>query len=335
MKILLTGAAGFIGFHLAQQLLQLGHHVEGIDNLNDYYDVQLKKDRLQQLSRHESFNFHHQDIACQSELFDLMKNAAIEIIINLAAQAGVRYSISHPESYIQTNLVGFANILEAARQFKIKHLIFASSSSVYGANSSTPFKESQHTDHPVSLYGATKKSNEMMAHSYASLFNIPMTGLRFFTVYGPWGRPDMAYFKFTKNILAGNAIDVYNHGNMQRDFTYIDDIVSGIIGCLNHSARPANYFDKANPNPAISYAPYRIYNIGNTKTVKLMDFIQAIEKACDKKAILNHLPMQAGDVLATHADVSLLQSLCDYHPTTDIEQGVLHFVKWYRNYYGK
>ncbi|WP_423062528.1 NAD-dependent epimerase [Candidiatus Paracoxiella cheracis] len=333
MNILVTGCAGFIGYHLAEQLLARGDHVVGLDNLNDYYDVALKKARLANLKTSPNFEFVKLDLSDRNGMADLFKNHQFDVVVNLAAQAGVRYSITDPFAYIDSNLVGFAHILQGCREQRVKNLVFASSSSVYGANTTYPFSENDNVDHPVALYAATKKSNELMAHSYAHLFNLPCTGLRFFTVYGPWGRPDMALFKFTQNIIAGKPIDVYNHGDMARDFTYVDDIIKGVILAIDNPAKPDPNWSSDKPNSATSYAPYRVFNIGSNKPVKLMDFIATLEKILDKKAIKNMLPMQPGDVAETYADTSHLESALSYKPTTDLEHGIREFVKWYINYY--
>ena len=316
MKILITGAAGFIGFHVAKKLLQQGEAIVGIDNLNNYYSPKLKKDRLKQLTHYENFEFIKININNNTSLASLFSKHKFTDVIHLAAQAGVRYSLTNPLAYVDANLVGFVNILECCRHNHIRHLIFASSSSVYGANTKQPFSESDFVDHPISLYAATKKANELLAHSYASLYNLPCTGLRFFTVYGPWGRPDMAYFKFVKNIINNKPIDVYNNGNMRRDFTYIDDIVTGILQVLKQ------------PNDA----PYRIYNIGHGSPVNLLDFIHTIEQTLGKKAQLNMLPMQAGDVAETFADITLLRKQFNYQPQTPVSEGVKQFVYWYKEY---
>jgi UDP-glucuronate 4-epimerase len=315
MKVLVTGAAGFIGFHLAKRLLERGDTVVGVDNLNAYYDPALKKSRLEQLRKLPGFEFFASDIADREAMEKVFNKARFDAIVNLAAQAGVRYSIENPYAYVDANVVGFMNILEGARRHGTGHLVFASTSSVYGLNKQLPFEESQNTDRPISLYAATKKANELMAHSYAHLFNIATTGLRFFTVYGPWGRPDMALFKFTKGILAGEPIPVFNEGRMVRDFTYVDDIVEGVVRVID---RPA---------------PYRIFNIGNHQRVELMAYIRAIEKALGMKANLNLLPMQAGDVAATEADTSALEAATGFRPQTPVEEGVKRFVEWYRAYY--
>lgn len=332
MNILVTGTAGFIGFHLTRRLLAEGYHVIGIDNMNDYYDVQLKKDRLKLLEGNTQFEFHQIDLSDREKLNQLFEAKPIPIVINLAAQAGVRYSLTNPHSYVTSNLVGFVNILEACRHYSVEHLIYASSSSVYGANVNIPFSTKDSVDHPVSLYAASKKANELMAHTYSHLFQIPTTGLRFFTVYGPWGRPDMAYYSFTKDIIADNPIKVFNNGDMRRDFTYIDDIVEGIFRLLNKPPQYNSEWDRVNPDPSSSYAPYKIYNIGNNNPVKLMYFIKVLEKLIGKKAKLEFLPMQAGDVKETYADISDLQADVGFYPTTSIEEGLAHFVKWYKLY---
>ena len=334
MHILVTGAAGFIGSALALKLLERGDTVHGVDNLNDYYDVTLKKARLERLSTREKFSFEKLDIADRAEMGSLFARYKFDAVMNLAAQAGVRYSIENPHAYIESNIVGFCNILEGCRHSKVGHLVFASSSSVYGANTRLPFSEHDNIDHPISLYAATKKANELMAHTYAHLYGLPTTGLRFFTVYGPWGRPDMALFKFTKNILEGKAIEVFNNGNMIRDFTYVDDIVEGVVRVMDLPAEPDPAWNSAAPDPARSRAPYRIYNIGNNKPVQLMRYIEVLERALGKKAQIEMLPMQPGDVPATTADVSALESDIGYRPKTTVEEGVPRFVEWYRRYYG-
>jgi len=334
MHILVTGAAGFIGSALALKLLERGDTVHGIDNLNDYYDVTLKKARLERLSTREKFSFEKLDIADRAEMGSLFAREKFDAVMNLAAQAGVRYSIENPHAYIESNIVGFCNILEGCRHSKVGHLVFASSSSVYGANTRLPFSEHDNVDHPISLYAATKKANELMAHTYAHLYGLPTTGLRFFTVYGPWGRPDMALFKFTKNILEGKAIEVFNNGNMIRDFTYVDDIVEGVVRVMDRPAEPDPAWNSAAPDPARSRAPYRIYNIGNNKAVQLMRYIEVLERALGKKAQIEMLPMQPGDVPATTADVSALESDIGYRPKTTVEEGVPRFVEWYRRYHG-
>jgi len=334
VRVLITGAAGFIGFGLAARLLDRGDTVYGIDNLNNYYDVNLKKARLERLSTREKFSFEKLDIADRAGMESLFARNKFDAVMNLAAQAGVRYSIENPHAYIESNIVGFCNILEGCRHLKVGHLVFASSSSVYGANTRLPFSEHDNIDHPISLYAATKKANELMAHTYAHLYGLPTTGLRFFTVYGPWGRPDMALFKFTKNILEGKAIEVFNNGNMIRDFTYVDDIVEGVVRVMDHPAEPDPAWNSAAPDPARSRAPYRIYNIGNNKPVQLMRYIEVLERALGKKARIEMLPMQPGDVPATTADVSALESDIGYRPKTTVEEGVPRFVEWYRRYYG-
>ena len=333
MKVLVTGAAGFIGMHTIIRLLNDGHEVIGVDNLNDYYDVNLKRARLAHIGVPNQFSFCEGDLANNDEITQLFQNHRPQVVINLAAQAGVRYSLENPHTYIQANVVGFTNILEACRHFNVENLIFASSSSVYGLNSSLPFSETRSANHPLALYGATKKANEMMAHSYAHLFNFPCTGLRFFTVYGPWGRPDMALFLFTKAILEGKPIDVFNHGKMIRDFTYIDDIVEGVVRLVSKPATADENFDASAPNPAASTGPYRLFNIGNGQPTPLMDYIIAIEDAIGKKAVMNYLPMQAGDVMTTSADTTLLADWVGFQPDTPVTEGVARFVMWYRDYY--
>lgn len=335
MKILVTGAAGFIGFHTSKTLLEENHHVIGIDNLNTYYDINLKLARLNLLKEKEAFEFIKLDIADRNHISQLFQQYQFDIVIHLAAQAGVRYSIENPYAYIDSNLVGFGNLLENCRQAKIQHFIYASSSSVYGANTKQPFSESDNVDHPLALYAATKKSNELMAHSYANLYNLPCTGLRFFTVYGPWGRPDMALFKFVKNILADQPIDVYNHGKMERDFTYIDDVVAGIVRLAQSPATPDTQWNSHSPNPSTSFAPYRIYNIGNGKPVDLMDYIQEIEKCLGKQAKIHFMGMQDGDVPKTWSDCSQLQESINYSARTDIQTGIKSFIAWYQNVYLK
>lgn len=332
MKILVTGAAGFIGSTLSHQLLKRGDSVFGLDNLNDYYDVKLKMDRLALLEAHTNFHFIKMSIEDSKEMAALFSAHSFDVVVNLAAQAGVRYSLENPQAYISSNLVGFCNVLEGCRHSKVKHLVFASSSSVYGANTAQPFSEHHNVDHPVSLYAATKKANELMAHSYASLYGLSCTGLRFFTVYGPWGRPDMALFKFTKNILADEPIDVFNHGHMVRDFTYVDDIVRGVVHVVDNPAKPNQEWDGLTPDSATSYAPYRIYNIGNSSPVLLSEFIEAIENAIGKKAIRHNLPLQPGDVPSTYADVTQLSNAFDFKPNTSIQTGVNNFVDWYLTY---
>jgi UDP-glucuronate 4-epimerase len=333
MKILVTGAAGFIGFHLSKSLMKEGYEIVGVDNLNDYYDVSLKKDRLNLLQENSLFSLEEGDISDYSFLENLFKRNEFIKVVNLAAQAGVRYSIENPHAYIESNIVGFTNILECCRHNNIKHLVYASSSSVYGANETMPFSVHDNVDHPLSLYAASKKANELMAHTYSHLYRLPTSGLRFFTVYGPWGRPDMALFMFTKSILEEKPINVFNYGDMMRDFTYIDDIVSGITKVLNKTATPNADWSGLDPDPGTSMAPWRIYNIGNSNPVKLMDFIEAIEISTGKKAILNKMPMQPGDVPATYADVKSLQKDVGYNPETNISEGVNNFVNWFRQYY--
>ena len=333
MRLLLTGAAGFIGYHVTQRLLERGDDVVGIDSLNEYYDVSLKKARLSRLQGTKGFEFEHANISDQAAMQRIFDSGDFDAIVNFAAQAGVRYSLVNPHAYVEANVVGFMNILEGARKHGTKHLVFASTSSIYGLNTSLPFSEGQNTDHPVSLYAATKKANEAMAHSYAHLFNIPCTGLRFFTVYGPWGRPDMALFKFTKGILAGEAIPVFNEGRMVRDFTYISDIVEGVVRVIDRPAQPDKLWDAGDPSPPTSAAPWRIYNMGNNRRVELMDYIRAIEEALGMKAKLEMLPMQAGDVMATEADTRALEALTGFKPKTPVREGVKRFVEWYREYY--
>ncbi len=332
-NFLVTGAAGFIGSHVAAKLLDRGDTVVGFDSLNDYYSVQLKRDRLARLEGREGFDFRELDVADDTSLLKLFMEVRPEIVIHLAAQAGVRYSIENPGAYVQSNLVGFANILEGCRHHQVKHLVYASSSSVYGANTKMPFSVHDNVDHPVSLYAASKKANELMAHTYSHLYCLPTTGLRFFTVYGPWGRPDMALFKFTAAILAGRPIDVYNHGRMRRDFTYIDDIVEGVIRTADHTAEPNSDWRGAAPDPGTSLAPYRIYNIGNNQPVELMRLIEVLEHSLGRTAEKNMMPIQPGDVPATYADVADLIRDVDFQPKTTIEEGVQRFVEWYRSYH--
>jgi UDP-glucuronate 4-epimerase len=333
MKILLTGVAGFIGMHSAKKLLDERHEVIGIDNLNDYYDVTLKEDRLKLLEGYKNFRFLKLDIKDQKDVVDLFKKESPQRVLHLAAQAGVRYSIQNPYIYIDSNIQGFINILEGCRTIKTEHLVFASSSSVYGGNTKVPFSEHDNVDHPVSLYGATKKANELMAHTYSHLYQIPTTGLRFFTVYGPWGRPDMSPMLFTKAILADEPIQVFNHGDMMRDFTYIDDIVASVNETLFKTAMPNINFDGQHPDPATSHAPYRIFNIGNSHPVPLMQFIETIEDALGKKAIKRMMGMQAGDIKITSADTSELNQWINFKPNTSIKEGVTRFIDWYKNYY--
>ena len=333
MKILVTGVAGFIGMHSAKKLLDDGHEIIGIDNLNDYYDVTLKEDRLKTLECYKNFKFLKLDIKDQKDVLDLFKKESPQRVLHLAAQAGVRYSIENPYVYIDSNIQGFINILEGCRAIKTEHLVYASSSSVYGGNTKAPFSEHDNVDHPISLYAATKKANELMAHTYSHLYQIPTTGLRFFTVYGPWGRPDMALFLFTKAILKDQPIDIFNHGKMIRDFTYVDDIVESLVRIIDKVATPNTSFDANNPDPATSHAPYRIFNIGNNQPTPLMDYIEAIESALDKKAIKNLMDMQPGDVPLTSADTSELNQWVNFKPNTSIKEGVKRFVDWYKNYY--
>ncbi|HEY5647742.1 MAG TPA: NAD-dependent epimerase [Pseudomonadales bacterium] len=333
MHILLTGAAGFIGYSVATALLARGDTVHGIDNLSPYYDVRLKEARLERLKTDPKFTFSRLDIVERETLAQLFSSQTFDVVVHLAAQAGVRYSIENPQAYGDANLAGFLNILEGCRHAKVKHLVYASSSSVYGSNAKLPFAEDDNVDHPISLYAATKKANELMAHSYAHLYGLPCTGLRFFTAYGPWGRPDMALFKFTKGILAGEAIPVFNRGEMTRDFTYIDDVVEGVLRVIDSPAQPDPKFDPRAPTPSTSRAPYRVYNIGNNKPVNLMRYIEVLEKCLGKKAKLDLLPMQPGDVSATVADVSRLEKAVDFRPNTPVEAGVARFVAWYRGYY--
>ena len=354
MKILVTGTAGFIGYHLAKKLLNRGDEVVGLDNINDYYDVNLKYARLNELginkdnlgsevltspllnsTKYPKHKFVKIDLADTNSIYNLFETEKFDAVCNLAAQAGVRYSIENPHAYIDSNIKGFMNILEACRHNGVKNLSYASSSSVYGLNKSQPFKTSDHTDHPISLYAATKKSNEMMAHTYSHLYGIQTTGLRFFTVYGPYGRPDMAPMLFADAILNDREIKVFNHGNMSRDFTYVDDIVDGIIKVIDNPAIPSKDFNPENPNPDISSAPYRIYNIGNNSPVQLLDFIETLEKAIGIEAKKNFLPMQAGDVVSTYADVSDLIEDFDYKPDTKLDDGIKEFVKWYKDFYWK
>lgn len=332
-KILITGAAGFIGHALALRLLSEGREVVGLDNLNDYYDPQLKKDRLARLTPFATFRHAEFDMADRDQVATLFATERFDAVMNLAAQAGVRYSLINPHSYVDTNLVGFVNILEGCRHTGVRHLVYASSSSVYGANTTMPFSVHDNVDHPVSLYAASKKANELMAHTYSHLFRIPTTGLRFFTVYGPWGRPDMALFLFTKAILENRPIDVFNNGNMERDFTYIDDIVEGVVRVIDHIAEPDPQWSGACPDPATSYCPWRIYNIGNNNKEKLMRYIEVLEECLGRTAAKNFLPMQDGDVPATYADVTDLVKAVGFKPATSIEVGVQRFVDWYREYY--
>jgi len=350
MKYLVTGTAGFIGFHVAQKLIDRGDEVVGLDVINDYYDINLKyarlefqgisknkinKGRLVQSEKYPNYRFIQLDLVEKEPLMELFSNEKFDVVIHLAAQAGVRYSLTNPEAYIQSNIIAFLNILEACRFNPVKHLVYASSSSVYGSNEKLPFSTSDSVDHPISLYAASKKSNELMAHTYSHLFGIPTTGLRFFTAYGPWGRPDMALFLFTEAILEGKPIQVFNYGKMKRDFTYIDDIVEGVVKVADRPAKPNPDFDPKNPDPGSGKAPYKVYNIGNSSPVLLMDYIKAVEKSLGKEAKMDLLPMQPGDVPASHADVSDLKRDTGYKPETSIEFGVKSFVDWYLDYYKK
>ncbi|EDM38341.1 putative udp-glucuronic acid epimerase [Pedobacter sp. BAL39] len=349
MKVLVTGTAGFIGFHVAKYLLERGDEVVGIDNINDYYDVSLKYRRLEetgitkgdihygellQSSRYENYHFAKLDITDHGRLKKIFKGCHFDAVCHLAAQAGVRYSLSNPKAYVDANIVGFLNILECCRLHKTRHLVYASSSSVYGLNEQMPFSVEHHADHPVSLYAASKRSNELMAHSYSHLFGLPTTGLRFFTVYGPWGRPDMALFIFTKAMMEKQAIDIYNHGRMKRDFTYISDIVSGIVGTLDRPAKADPDWSGLLPNPSNSCVPYRLFNIGRGQSVSLMDFITEIEHNTGCEAIRNYLPLQSGDVAETWADISKIQEVMNYAPKVSVTEGVQHFVAWYKDFYG-
>jgi UDP-glucuronate 4-epimerase len=333
MKIMITGVAGFIGSTLALRLLARGDSVYGVDNMNDYYDVTLKEARLKRFTDNKNFTFEKLDIADRSGMEKMFKREKFDAVMNLAAQAGVRYSIENPYAYIDANVVGFGNVLEGCRHSGVKHLVFASSSSVYGANTNMPFSEHNNVDHPVSLYAATKKANELMAHSYAHLYKLPCTGLRFFTVYGPWGRPDMALFKFTRGILEGTPIPVFNEGKMVRDFTYIDDVVEGVVRVIDNTAAPNPSWSGDEPDPATSYAPFKIYNIGNNNPVQLMRYIEVLEQCIGKKAKLNLLPMQDGDVPATSANTESLEQAVGFRPDTTVETGIARFVEWYRQYY--
>ena len=333
-KILVTGAAGFIGHSLAKRLLEAGRTVVGLDNLNDYYDPKLKKARLAQLTAFADFRHACCDMAERGAMEQLFAAEQFDAVVNLAAQAGVRYSLINPHSYMDTNIIGFLNVLEGCRHNKVKHLLYASSSSVYGANTAMPFSVHDNVDHPVSLYAASKKANELMAHSYSHLYNLPCTGLRFFTVYGPWGRPDMALFLFTKAILADQPIDIFNNGDMERDFTYIDDIVEGVFRLIDRVPQPDPNWSGDQPDSATSYCPWRLYNIGNNAKQQLLRYIEVLEDCLGKKAIRNYLPMQAGDVPATYADVDDLVRDIGFKPQTTIEQGISKFVAWYKSYYG-
>ncbi len=350
MKILITGAAGFIGFHLVKRLIETGNEIIGLDIINDYYDLRVKYGRLDdcgihlqnikhnkmvQSRKYKNYKFIKLDLSDQKNIYKLFKDEEFDVVVNLAAQAGVRYSITNPDAYLQSNIIGFYNILEVCRHNKIKHLVYASSSSVYGWNEKMPFSTSDNVDHPISLYAASKKSNELFAHSYSALYNLPTTGLRFFTVYGPWGRPDMALFLFAKNIIDSKPIDVYNNGNMMRDFTYIDDIVEGISRVIVKPAKPNMTWSGEQPDPGSSKAPYKIYNIGNNSPVRLLDFIKCIENAVGKKAIMNMLPLQPGDVPSSHADVTDLSEDMGYMPNTPIQDGINNFISWYKDFYNK
>jgi UDP-glucuronate 4-epimerase len=333
MKLLVTGAAGFIGYHTARRLLERGDDVVGLDNLNEYYDVTLKRARLAELERHEKFRFVKLDLADRAGMTKLFASERFERVVHLGAQAGVRYSVEHPFAYVDSNLVGTMTVLEGCRHNGIEHLVYASTSSVYGANTNMPFTVHQNVDHPLSLYAATKKSNELMAHAYSSLYKLPVTGLRFFTVYGPFGRPDMALFTFTKSILAGKAIDVFNYGRHKRDFTYVDDIAEGVVRAVDHVAAPNPSWSGDDPDAATSKAPYRVYNIGNQKPVDLMRYIEVLEQCLGRKAEKNLLPLQLGDVPDTWADVEDLAAAVGYRPSTPVEVGVARFVDWYVDYY--
>lgn len=334
MRILVTGAAGFIGYHLCRCFLEAGVSVYGLDNLNDYYSVQLKKDRLAELEKEKNFHFQRVDLADASALEAYFAQFSFTHVVNLAAQAGVRYSLINPKSYVDSNIVGFANLLECCRQHQVKHLVYASSSSVYGLNTKMPFSVRDNVDHPVSLYAASKKSNELMAHTYSHLFRLPTTGLRFFTVYGPWGRPDMALYLFTKAILNGEPINVFNHGKMRRDFTYISDIVEGVFRVTHRIPEPNVHWSGDTPDPSSSPAPYKIYNIGNNNCVELEHFIDVLETALGKKAVRNYMDIQPGDVPATYADVDDLMQDVGFKPETRIEDGIIPFIAWFKSYYG-
>ena len=333
MKILVTGAAGFIGMHVARRLLEREHAIVGVDNLNDYYDPKLKIDRLARLQPHPRFAFHRLDIGDQPSVSSLFAAERFDRVVHLAAQAGVRYSLKNPHAYVQSNVHGFLNVLEACRHHGCEHLVYASTSSVYGANRKLPFSVHDNTDHPVSLYAATKKANELMAHTYSHLFALPVTGLRFFTVYGPWGRPDMSLALFTRAILQGIPIDVFNRGEMERDFTYVDDIAEGVVRLLDVVPTPDESVDMLRPDPAVSYAPYRLYNIGNNRPVQLTAFIETLERALGRSAIKNFVPMQPGDVPATYADIEELRDAIGFAPSTPLEEGIRRYVAWFREYY--
>lgn len=333
MKVLVTGSAGFIGFHVCRYLLARGDEVVGIDNLNDYYDVSLKQARLDQLLGHERFVFHKLDIADRDAMKALFESGGFTRVVHLAAQAGVRYSLENPHAYVDSNLVGFVNVLEGCRQQRIEHLVYASSSSVYGANETIPFSEADNVDHPVSLYAATKKANELMAHTYSHLYSLPTTGLRFFTVYGPWGRPDMSPILFTRAILAGEPLKIFNHGKHRRDFTYIDDIVEGVVRVLDHVSVGNPQWSGQSPDPASSRAPWKLYNIGNSQPVELLTYVELIEQALGKTTTKELLPLQPGDVEHTYADVNALKADIGYQPSVTVQDGIQRFVKWYRDYY--
>jgi UDP-glucuronate 4-epimerase len=332
---IVTGSAGFIGFALAKKLLERGENIIGIDNHNHYYDPNIKESRLKILEKFKNYQHYKIDLSDQSSLEAVFKNNKVQKVINLAAQAGVRYSMENPLAYINSNIVGFAHILENCRRYNVEHLVYASTSSVYGANTKMPFSEHESANHPLSVYAASKKSNELMAHTYSYLYQLPTTGLRFFTVYGPWGRPDMALFKFTKSIIENKAIDVFNYGKHTRDFTYIDDIVDGIVKTLDNTATGNMDWNSFNPDPASSKSPWRIYNIGNNKPIKLMDYIDALEKNLGKKANINFLPLQLGDVADTYANIDNLDKQFNYKPSTSVIEGISNFVKWYKNYFSK
>ncbi|MCI3923082.1 NAD-dependent epimerase [Paenibacillus sp. TRM 82003] len=333
-KVLLTGAAGFIGYHVAERLLADGFDVVGLDNVNDYYDPRLKRARLERLTGEARFTFVEGSVTDKALLDETFRRGEFTYVVHLAAQAGVRYSLERPDLYIASNIVGFGNVLECCRHASIGHLVYASSSSVYGANATVPFRTTDAADHPVSLYAATKKSNELMAHTYSHLFGLPTTGLRFFTVYGPWGRPDMAYFSFTRDILTGKPIRLFNHGDMRRDFTYIDDIVEGVVRVMRRPPVEDPAWDRAAPNPSGSYAPYKVYNIGNNEPVPLKTFVETLEELLGKKAVIEYAPMQPGDVHETYADIAELQRDVGFRPSTPLREGLGRFVDWYRKYYG-
>lgn len=331
--ILVTGTAGFVGFHLAKRLLNEGYQVVGIDSVNDYYDVNLKNKRTEILKENSSYTFYHQDLTDYEKLREIFNKFDFKYVVNLAAQAGVRYSLTNPHAYLHSNLTSFLNIIECSKNHEIEHLVYASSSSVYGANKTFPFSVKHSVNHPLSLYAATKKSNELIAHAYSSSFGLPTTGLRFFSVYGPWGRPDMALFLFTKAIINDEPIDVFNNGNMKRDFTYVDDIVEGVFRLMHHIPKADTSWNAENPNPSTSFCPFSVQNIGNNSPVQLMDFIDAIEKELGKKAKINFKPMQMADVPEAYADVSELKNAIDYKPQTSVEAGIKNFIDWYKSYY--